>query len=277
MSEQPGVVITGVSGRMGQMLVKAVLESEELVLAGALDRGGHPWIGQDLGSAMGRDPLGVVVSDDAAAALDNGQVVIDFTIPAASVEMAKMCAERGLVHVIGTTGFGESDLAAIREAARSTTIIRAGNMSLGVNLLVGLTRQVAAALGEEYDIEVLETHHSQKVDAPSGTALMLAEAAASGRGGRLEDLADRARDGVCGPRRKGAIGMNSVRGGDVVGEHDVMFMAQGERIALRHTASDRAVFAKGALRAAVWGLDQGAAEYDMLDVLGFREPRTSGC
>ena len=194
--------------------------------------------------------------------------MIDFTTPAATVEHAGLAAQARLVHVIGTTGLEPDDLARIAAAARHAVVVRAGNMSLGVNLLVQLTRKVAAALDEDFDIEVVEAHHRMKVDAPSGTALMLGEAAAEGRGVALESAADRGRDGITGPRRRGAIGFHAIRGGDVVGEHDVIFAADGERVVLRHLATDRGIFARGALRAALWGLDKKPGEYTMIDVLG---------
>jgi 4-hydroxy-tetrahydrodipicolinate reductase len=172
------------------------------------------------------------------------------------------------VHVIGTTGFDEDDLAKINAAARHAVIVRAGNMSLGVNLLTQLTRKVAEALDEDFDIEVVEAHHNRKVDAPSGTALMLGQAAADGRGVDLDQVSDRGRDGITGARTKGDIGFSVIRGGTIIGEHDVIFAGAGERIILRHIAEDRAVFARGALRAALWGQDQAPGEYDMLNVLG---------
>ena len=184
--------------------------------------------------------------------------------------MADLCAQVGTVHVIGTTGLSADDIAALDRAAQTATIIRAGNMSLGVNLLTQLVRQVAASLDDYYDIEVIEAHHRHKVDAPSGTALMLGEAAAEGRGVSLDDVSDRGRDGITGARERGAIGFHAIRGGDIVGEHDVVFAADGERIVLRHVASDRSVFARGALKAALWGQGKPPGSYDMLDVLGMR-------
>ncbi|QBX35887.1 4-hydroxy-tetrahydrodipicolinate reductase [Paracoccus liaowanqingii] len=265
---RPGVVVTGASGRMGQMLVRLILDHPELRLVGALDRPGQPWIGQDIGTALGGAPAGVIVSDDAVTAIAQAQAVIDFTTPDATVGFAELTAQARAVHVIGTTGLEPAHLAALEAAARHAPIIRAGNMSLGVNLLVGLTRKVAAALGEDWDIEVVESHHRHKVDAPSGTALMLGEAAAEGRGTTLDDVRTPAREGITGAREPGTIGFAAIRGGDVVGEHDVIFAAEGERIVLRHLATDRAIFARGAIRAALWGQDKGPGSYDMHDVLG---------
>lgn len=268
MADLPGIVVTGASGRMGRMLIETIAASDQARLVGAVERAGHDWIGQDLGTAMGGAALGLTVTDDPLEAFARAQAVIDFTSPAATVEFAALAAQARAVHVIGTTGLSEDDLAAIKAAARHAVVVRAGNMSLGVNLLVQLTKRVAAALDEDFDIEVIEAHHNRKVDAPSGTALMLGEAAAIGRGVRLEDVRDAAREGITGERKRGHIGFSAIRGGDIVGEHDVMFAAPGERVILRHVATDRAVFARGALKAALWGQGQHPGEYDMVDVLG---------
>ncbi|PUB17586.1 4-hydroxy-tetrahydrodipicolinate reductase [Yoonia sediminilitoris] len=268
MTDTPGIVITGGSGKMGQMLVKTVLESDRCTLAGVLEQPGHAWVGQDIGTLMGGQPVGVSVTDDVAAAFANAQIVIDFTRPAGSIAFAQQAAKAGIIHIIGTTGLTDDDMAAIRKAAEQTTIVQAGNMSLGVNLLVQLTKQVAAALDEDFDIEVIEAHHNQKVDAPSGTALMLGEAAAEGRGVTLSKVSDSGRDGITGARKRGDIGFSAIRGGDIVGEHDVLFAAPGERIILRHMATDRGIFARGALKAAIWAQNQPSGLYNMLDVLG---------
>lgn len=268
MTNLPGIVITGASGRMGQMLIKTVLESDKAKLVGVVERAGHHWVGRDVGECMGGAAVGVAVTDDALEAFSKAQAVIDFTAPEATVEFAALAAQARAVHVIGTTGMAEEHLTKVNAAARHATVIRAGNMSLGVNLLVQLTKKVAAALDEDFDIEVIEAHHNKKVDAPSGTALMLGEAAAEGRGVNLEDVRDSGRDGITGARKKGDIGFTAIRGGDIVGEHDVLFAAAGERIVLRHLATDRAIFARGALKAALWGQGKAPGEYDMIDVLG---------
>ena len=268
MSDLPGIVVTGASGRMGQMLSKTVLDSDRAKLVGAVERQGHPWVGRDLGELLGGVANGVIVTDDPLEAFAKAQAVLDFTAPAATVAFAELAAQARAVHVIGTTGLSDGDLAKLEAASHHAVIVRAGNFSLGVNLLTTLTRKVAAALDEDYDIEVIEAHHNQKVDAPSGTALMLGEAAAAGRGVNLNDVADRARDGITGARKRGDIGFTAIRGGDIIGEHDVMFAAAGERIILRHVASDRAVFSRGALKAALWGQDKKPGQYDMVDVLG---------
>lgn len=253
---------------MGQMLIRSVLASDKCHLAGVLERTGHDWIGQDIGTAMGGQPVGVAVTDDALQTFARAQAVIDFTAPAATVGFAALAAQARAVHVIGTTGLSDDDIAAINRAAHHAVIVRAGNMSLGVNLLVKLTQKVAEALDPDFDIEIVEAHHNQKVDAPSGTALMLGEAAAQGRGVTLSDVRDTGRDGLTGARQRGDIGFSAIRGGDIVGEHDVIFAAAGERIVLRHLATDRAIFARGALKAALWGQDKSPGAYDMMDVLG---------
>lgn len=271
MTQTTGIAITGVSGRMGQMLVREVTAHAEMHMAGAVERSGHDWIGMDLGLAMGRTATGVIVTDEAAVGFANAQAVIDFTAPVATIGFAAAAAALGIVHVIGTTGMTAEEIAQLKTPAEEAVIVRAGNMSLGVNLLTLLTRKVAAALDEDFDIEIIESHHNQKVDAPSGTALMLGEAAAEGRGVSLSDVSDSGRDGITGARQRGDIGFSAIRGGDIVGEHDVMFAGAGERIILRHIASDRALFARGALKAALWGQGRAAGEYDMLDVLGLSE------
>lgn len=268
MGNLPAIAIMGASGRMGQMLIRTIEASEKAVLAGVTDRMGHDWIGKDLGVCMGGSANGIIVSDDPLEVFAKSQAVIDFTSPTASLENAKLAAQARLVHVIGTTGFSDEQLAEFAPAARHAVIVRAGNMSLGVNLLTQLTQKVAAALDDDFDIEVVETHHRHKVDAPSGTALMLGQAAADGRGVSLVDVTDSGRDGITGARKRGDIGFSAIRGGDVVGEHDVIFAADGERIVLRHLATDRGIFARGALKAALWGQDKKPGEYDMLDVLG---------
>jgi 4-hydroxy-tetrahydrodipicolinate reductase len=268
MSDLPGIVVTGASGRMGQMLIRTILASDRARLVGCVDRPGSAWIGRDVGEAMGGAPLDVIVTDDPLEAFAKAQAVIDFTTPAATVQFAALAAQARAVHVIGTTGLQPEHLRAISLAAHHAVIVRAGNMSLGVNLLVRLTRLVAAALDADWDIEVVEAHHRMKVDAPSGTALMLGEAAADGRGVALDAVRDAGRDGITGARTRGDIGFASVRGGDIVGEHDVIFAGEGERLVLRHVATDRAIFARGALRAALWGQSQKPGDYDMMDVLG---------
>ena len=268
MGDLPGLVVTGASGRMGQTLIRLVGASDKLRLVGCVERAGHPWIGRDVGEAMGGSPLGVKVTDDPLEAFARAQAVVDFTSPAATVEFAALAAQARAVHVIGTTGLESEHLAKIEAASRHAVIVRAGNMSLGVNLLVRLTQKVAAALDADWDVEVVEAHHRMKVDAPSGTALMLGQAAADGRGVSLEEARVSGRDGITGARERGTIGFSAIRGGDIVGEHDVIFAGEGERVILRHMATDRSIFARGALRAALWGQGQKPGQYDMMDVLG---------
>ncbi|MCC6006761.1 MAG: 4-hydroxy-tetrahydrodipicolinate reductase [Rhodobacteraceae bacterium] len=270
--ERAAIVVTGASGRMGRMLIDIVTESAEARLAGVTERPGHPWVGQDIGTCLGRPAAGITVTDDPVEAIAIADAVLDFTTPRATLAHAALAAQAHCVHVIGTTGLAPEDLPPLAAAARHAVIVRAGNMSLGVNLLVEITALVARALGPEFDIEVLEAHHRHKVDAPSGTALMLGEAAAAGRGVALDAVSERGRDGITGARAPGAIGFASLRGGDIVGEHDVVFAGAGERIILRHVATDRAIFARGALRAALWGIGRKPGQYTMRDVLGLGAP-----
>ena len=217
MSDLPGIVVTGASGRMGQMLIRTILASDKARLTGCVERPGTAWIGHDVGEAMGGAPLGVVVTDDPLEAFARAQAVIDFTTPAATVQFAALAAQARAVHVIGTTGLEPEHLRVLSMAAHHAVIVRAGNMSLGVNLLVRMTRLVAEALDADWDIEVVEAHHRMKVDAPSGTALMLGEAAAAGRGVALDTVRDAGRDGITGARTRGDIGFASVRGGRCCG------------------------------------------------------------
>jgi 4-hydroxy-tetrahydrodipicolinate reductase len=253
---------------MGQMLVKGITTHPGARLVGCIERPGHAWIGQDIGTCMGSPALGVKVTDDPLEAFAISQAVIDFSAPDASVEFAALAAQARAVHVVGTTGLEAQHHAKLDLAAHHAVIIQAGNMSLGVNLLTRLTQKVAAALDEDWDIEIIEQHHRMKIDAPSGTALMLGEAAAAGRGIDLNAAKVSGRDGITGVRNRGDIGFSAIRGGDIVGEHDVLFAADGERIILRHIATDRRIFVRGALKAALWGQSQKPGRYDMMDVLG---------
>lgn len=261
------IVIAGAGGRMGRVLLRTVIEGEGVCLAGALEHAGSAHLGADAGLLAGLPPANVPVTSDLDAVLAGADAVIDFTTPAATVRLAQAAAARGVVHVIGTTGLTPADLADLDQAARQTVVVRSGNMSLGVNLLAALTRRVAATLGVAFDIEILEMHHARKVDAPSGTALLLGEAAAQGRGIDLEAHATRVRDGHTGARTSGDIGFATLRGGTVVGEHAVIFAGPFERIELVHKAEDRAIFATGALTAAKWGRGRAPGLYSMADVL----------
>ena len=264
------IVVAGASGRMGRALVRVIGETKGCVLAGALEAKGHPDLGQDAGSLAGLTPLGVVLTDDAPSLLAKAGAIVDFTTPKVSVELASLAAGARVVHVVGTTGCSPDDDAKIRDAARRTVIVKSGNMSLGVTLLAALVKRAAAAL-PDFDVEIVEMHHGQKVDAPSGTALLLGEAAAAGRGVTLGDHAARGRDGHTGPRRQGDIGFASLRGGTVVGEHQVFLAGPGERVALSHVAEDRAIFACGAVAAALWGQGKAPGLYTMADVLGLSD------
>lgn len=264
------IAVLGAAGRMGCALVRAVQATPGCVLAGGTERPGAPGVGTDIGMAAGLGTLGLAIGDDPLELFTKADAVLDFTSPAATVDHAALAANARIVHVIGTTGFSEADEKTIQAAARHATIIKAGNMSLGVNLLTALTRMVAAALDADFDIEIVEMHHRHKVDAPSGTALMLGQAAAEGRKIALDTHAVRARDGHVGARRSGDIGFATLRGGDVVGEHTVVFAGAGERIALTHTATDRSIFAKGAVKAALWGQGKGPGLFSMMDVLGLK-------
>jgi len=262
------IAIMGAAGRMGRALTLAVHERDGGTVAGGSEPGGSKFIGLDLGMLAGIGTLDVVVSDDPVSLIAGVDAILDFTSPAASLEFAALAAQARIIHVIGTTGFTAQDEEKIMAAARHATIIKAGNMSLGVNLLVALTKKVAGALDEDFDIEVIEMHHRHKVDAPSGTALMLGAAAAEGRDIDLDTRSIRSRDGHTGERRRGDIGFATLRGGDVVGEHTVMFAADGERIEITHKATDRGIFARGAVRAALWGQGKGPGLFSMTDVLG---------
>jgi 4-hydroxy-tetrahydrodipicolinate reductase len=261
--------IVGCAGRMGRMLVREVLKTAGCELAGGVDRAGSPGLGQDIGSLAGCPAAGVTLGSDAAALFAASDAVIDFTAPAASRAHAKLAAETGTALVVGTTGLAADDLAAIRAAAARAPIVQSFNMSLGVNLLAALVEQAAAALGpDSFDIEIVEMHHQHKVDAPSGTALLLGEAAARGRGVALAAVSQRGRDGFTGERKAGDIGFAALRGGDVVGEHTVILAGAGERIELTHRATQRAIFAAGAVRAAKWLAGRKPGLYSMVDVLG---------
>jgi 4-hydroxy-tetrahydrodipicolinate reductase len=262
------LVVMGAAGRMGRMLVRTIGEMPGVAVAAALERAGSDVLGKDAGVVAGLPPVGVPITDDPLQAVVNADGIVDFTAPAASVELAALAAQARIVHVIGTTGLSPSDLKKIDAAARHAVIVRSGNMSLGVNLLAALVERAAASLGPDWDIEILEMHHKMKVDAPSGTALLLGESAARGRNIALAERSVRSRDGHTGARREGDIGFATLRGGSVVGDHSVIFAGTSERLELTHRAEDRAIFARGAIRAALWGRDKKPGHYSMADVLG---------
>jgi len=262
------LAVMGAAGRMGRELIRALHDTGGCTVAGGTEAPGSDAIGQDLGELAGLGPLGVAVSDEPLELFTHVDGILDFTAPAATLHFAELAAQARIVHVIGTTGLSSDDEGEIEAAARHATTVKAGNMSLGVNLLAALTKKVAQALDEDFDIEVLEMHHRHKVDAPSGTALMLGEAAAKGRNIELESHCVRGRDGHTGARKRGDIGFATLRGGSVVGEHTVIFAAAGERVELTHKAADRGIFARGGVKAALWARGKPPGLYSMADVLG---------
>ncbi len=263
------LVVVGAAGRMGRSLIAAIADIDGATLAAAVERPGADVIGTDAGELAGLGPLGIPVTDDVATAFAQADGVVDFTAPAVSVILAEQAADAGIVHIVGTTGLNDEQETAIGQSAGRTAIVRSGNMSLGVNLLSVLVEQAARALASaDWDIEVLEMHHKHKVDAPSGTALLLGDAAARGREIALSDNSVRSRDGITGPRQDGTIGFATLRGGSVVGEHVVIIAGEGERIELTHRALDRSIFARGAVKAALWAHGRPPGLYSMLDVLG---------
>ncbi|WP_323769011.1 4-hydroxy-tetrahydrodipicolinate reductase [Marinovum sp.] len=267
-----GLIVVGAAGRMGQALIRTIAEIDGVHLAGAIERSGSDALGKDAGEIAGLGANGVIVTDDALPVFAQAEGVLDFTAPTATLEFADLAAQARIVHVIGTTGMDESHEARLHAASRHARIVKSGNMSLGVNLLSVLVRQAAKALDSaDWDIEVLEMHHRHKVDAPSGTALLLGEAAAEGREIALAEHSVRVRDGHTGPREAGSIGFATLRGGSVIGEHSVLLAGEGETVELTHRATDRSIFARGAVRAALWARAQKPGYYSMLDVLGLAD------
>lgn len=262
--------IVGCAGRMGRMLVQAVVAQEGAELVGGSELPGSPFIGQDPALLAGEEASGTKIIDSADELFAMSDAVIDFTVPKATVAHAKLAAKHNTNLVIGTTGLSAQDQAEIAEAAKSTTIIQAPNMSLGVNLAFAITQKVASMLNDDWDIEIVEMHHKHKMDAPSGTALGLGRAAAAGRGVNLDEVADKVRDGITGERKKGDIGFATLRGGDVVGEHTVVFAIEGERFEITHKASSRVIFARGAVSGALWTEGKEAGIFDMQDVLNLK-------
>lgn len=262
------IVVVGAGGRMGRTLITKVLETPGISVSAAIDLEKSSVIGEDIGRLVGRNEFGISVSDDPVTAFADADGVLDFTSPQATVQYVELSAQARIVHVIGTTGFTESDERKIEAASRHARIVKSGNMSLGVNLLAGLVKQAARSLDEEYDIEILEMHHRHKVDAPSGTAKLFGQSAALGRGIELKERSILERVGQTGIRTVGDIGFATLRGGTVVGSHAVVFAGQGEVIELSHKAEDRGIFALGAIKAAIWAKDKSPGLYSMSDVLG---------
>ena len=265
------LAIAGAAGRMGCTLTRIIHETEGCEVAGGLEQKGSGHIGHDMGTLAGIGDIDVAISDDPLHLFTRIDGIIDFTAPAATLAHAELAAQARIIHVIGTTGIAPDDEAKLQAAGRHARIIKSGNMSLGVNLLAVMVRKVAAALGEEFDIEVLEMHHRHKVDAPSGTALLLGDAAAEGRDIPLHERAVMSREGHTGARPHGDIGFATLRGGSVIGEHSVIFAGPDERIELTHKAQSRDIFAHGAVKAALWAADKKPGLYNMLDVLGLSD------
>ncbi len=261
------IAIAGAGGRMGRVLTRIVHETDGLEIIGGLEPKGSSAVGADMGELAGIGALGVKITDDPLPLFTRIEGLLDFTVPKATLALAELSAQARIVHVIGTTGIDKAGDDTIRAAARHARIVKSGNMSLGVNLLAALVKKIAASLDEDFDIEVLEMHHKHKIDAPSGTALLLGQAAAEGRKLDLVKSSVRSRDGNTGARPKGHIGFAALRGGSVVGEHTVMFAGPDERIELTHKAASRDIFARGAVRALLWARDKKPGLYSMADVL----------
>src|SRR3984893_15681239 len=262
------LIVAGAGGRMGRALTRVISETSGAVLTGALEAPGSELLGKDAGVLAGLPANGVELSADLWRVPANADGILDFTVPGATIANVAIAAQRGLVHVIGTTGLSASDDAVIQSVTSRAIVVKSGNMSLGVNLLAALVKRVAQSLDEDFDIEILEMHHKSKIDAPSGTALMLGQAAPAGRKIALEERSARGRDGLTGARRSGDIGFASLRGGTAGGDHSVIFAGPMERIELTHRAEDRTMFAQGAVKAALWARNQKPGLYSMADVLG---------
>jgi 4-hydroxy-tetrahydrodipicolinate reductase len=262
--------VLGVSGRMGSQIIKRIIQTSKLELHSVVEHKGHKWIGQDCGEKLLGAKNNILVSDELKLSLEGADAVIDFTTPGTSLECLEACEKTQTAHVIGTTGFDTSQENQIIEFAKKTVVVKAGNMSLGINILTSLIEKVSSSLDLDFDIEILEMHHRNKVDAPSGTALMLGEAAAKGKGKSLAELRIAAREGISDSREKGSIGFASLRGGGVVGEHEVSFTSGSERISIKHEAFSRDIFVNGAIKAALWSREKEPGHYDMLNVLNLR-------
>jgi 4-hydroxy-tetrahydrodipicolinate reductase len=265
------LIVAGAGGRMGRTLIHAIAATEGVALAGAVEAPGSAVIGRDAGELAGIGRNGIMVGTGIEPMLADADGLLDFTVPAATVAFAEIAARQGRVHIIGTTGLSGENERLIAEAAKRAVIVKSGNMSLGVNLLAALVKRVAMTIDEDFDIEILEMHHNKKIDAPSGTALMLGRAAAEGRGIDLAQHSVRGRAGDNAMRCRGGIGFASLRGGTVVGDHSVIFAGTAERLELAHKAEDRMIFARGALKAALWARDRKAGLYSMADVLGLSD------
>jgi len=276
MSEQANnksinVGVIGAGGRMGRMLIEAVQNNPQTVLKAAIERQGSSLVGADAGEVAAIGHLNVQIVDDLAAVIDDIDVLIDFSLPDATEKNMQVCAEHNVAMVIGTTGFNEQQERVLAKASEKITIVYAGNYSTGVNLSLKLLGMAAKAFGNDADVEIIEAHHKHKIDAPSGTAYMMAEAVAEARGQNLKDVAIYGREGQTGERESGTIGIHAVRGGEIVGDHTVMFIADGEVVEITHRARARMTFAAGAVRAATWVVEQEVGQYNMQDVLGLSD------
>jgi len=276
MSEQANnksinVGVIGAGGRMGRMLIEAVQNNPQTTLKAAIERQGSSLVGADAGEVAAIGPLNVQIVDDLAAVINDIDVLIDFSLPDATEKNMQVCAEHNVAMVIGTTGFNEQQEQVLAKAGEKITIVYAGNYSTGVNLSLKLLGMAAKAFGTDADVEIIEAHHKHKVDAPSGTAYMMAEAVAEARGQNLKDVAIYGREGQTGERESGTIGIHAVRGGEIVGDHTVMFIADGEVVEITHRARARMTFAAGAVRAATWVIEQEVGQYNMQDVLGLSD------
>ncbi|WP_375651300.1 4-hydroxy-tetrahydrodipicolinate reductase [Bartonella sp. AA78NXGY] len=266
------LTVVGANGRMGRELITAIQQRKDVELCAVLVRKGSPFVGKDASALIGSDSLGISITDNPENAFSNTEGILDFSQPEASILYANYAAQKSLVHIIGTTGFSKTEEEKIANFAKYTTIVKSGNMSLGINLLANLVKKAAKALeADDFDIEVYEMHHANKVDAPSGTALLLGQAAAEGRNVMLKNVRVNERNGHIGKRKKGTIGFSCSRGGTVVGEHSVIFAGSNERIVLSHTAQKRSIFANGALKAALWAQNHESGLYSMFDVLGLND------
>ncbi|WP_298810996.1 4-hydroxy-tetrahydrodipicolinate reductase [uncultured Psychrobacter sp.] len=276
MSEQVNnksinVGVIGAGGRMGRMLIEAVQNNPQTVLKAAIERQGSSLVGADAGEVAAIGHLNVQIVDDLAAVINDIDVLIDFSLPDATEKNMQVCAEHNVAMVIGTTGFNEQQEQVLAKASEKITIVYAGNYSTGVNLSLKLLGMAAKAFGNDADVEIIEAHHKHKIDAPSGTAYMMAEAVAEARGQNLKDVAIYGREGQTGERESGTIGIHAVRGGEIVGDHTVMFIADGEVVEITHRARARMTFAAGAVRAATWVVEQEVGQYNMQDVLGLSD------
>ena len=265
------VGVIGAGGRMGRMLIEAIQENAQTMLNAAIEREGSSLVGADAGEVAAIERLDVQIVDDLVSVIKDIEVLIDFSLPDATEQNMQICAEHNVAMVIGTTGFNEQQEKVLQEASKKIAIVYAGNYSTGVNLSLKLLEMAAKAFGTDADVEIIEAHHKHKIDAPSGTAFMMAEAVAEARGQNLKDVAIYGREGQTGEREKGSIGIHAIRGGEIIGDHTVMFIADSEVVEITHRARARMTFAAGAVRAATWVIQQGNGQYNMQDVLGLND------